>query len=78
MPPLRHAGGEDNSQIANKFAISRENLKIDEFVAKNRDDVKTGREKVQVFPRLRLTRPKPRKPQIRVPVAVTILQFPYD
>lgn len=59
-----------------KFVVSRENIKIDEFVAKNRDDVNKGGDNVQVFPRLRLTRPKPRKPQIRVPVAVTILEFP--
>lgn len=75
LPPLLHVGGEDKLQNM-KIVASRENIKIDEFVAKNRGDVNRGGEKVQVFPKLRLSRPKPKKAQIRVPVAVTILEFP--
>lgn len=55
------------------------NIKLDEFVAKNREEVrKSAKNKIPVFPKLRLTRMKPKKEQIRVPVAVTILRFPCD
>lgn len=61
----------------NNVEVVRSQLKVDEFVARNREQA--SKKKVQqVFPRLRLSRPKPRRPLVRVPVAVTILRFPGD
>lgn len=73
--PLPRGSGEDDDQLL--LDAQKVDVNIDEFAARNRDEVKRGGgDKGQVFPKLRLTRPRPRNPQIRVPVAVTILEFP--
>lgn len=77
LPPLPSTSGGVEQKKVNK---SKSDIKIDEFVAKNRDEVnkKGVVKKVPVFPKLRLSRPKPKRELICVPVAVTILRFPCD
>lgn len=75
LPPLTPMTGENQLQ---EKKSTESTIKIDEFFAENRKEVSRSvkDKQIQVFPRLRLSRPKPRNQKIRVPVAVTILQFP--
>lgn len=75
LPPV--SSGEEKAKIVK---IKQSDIKIDEFVAKDREEVNkiSGVKKIPVFPKLRLSRPKPKREFIRVPVAVTILRFPCD
>lgn len=79
LPPLPPVpiSGEEKAKIVQ---IKQSDIKIDEFVAKDREEVNKvgGVKKIPVFPKLRLSRPKPKREFIRVPVAVTILRFPCD
>lgn len=72
LPPIVQSSST-NQQCAKSFVntLIHKTCKIDEIVANS-----TKSSSVPVFPKLHLTRVKPRRPQHRCPVTVTILQFP--